>query len=55
MVYINYNLKLWVRQLQKKSNVEAISLDGIDTTATWRDGAKKHVMESSPDWLQEEA
>jgi len=30
-------------------------LDGIDTTATWKVEIEKPVMESTPDWLQDEA
>eukprot|EP00253_Pinus_taeda_P034955 PITA_34955 len=51
MVYIYYNLRLWVRQLERTPNMEAISLDGIDTTAAWRVEAEKPLMESTDDWL----
>ena len=36
MVYVYYNLRLWVKQLDKEPNIEAISLDAIDTTTLWR-------------------
>eukprot|EP00253_Pinus_taeda_P013050 PITA_13050 len=45
MVYVYYNLRLWVRQLERIPNMEAISLDGIDTTAAWRVNAKRPLME----------
>eukprot|EP00253_Pinus_taeda_P017140 PITA_17140 len=51
MVYVYYNLRLWVRQLEKTPNVDAISLDGIDTTAAWRVEAKRPLTESVDDWL----
>eukprot|EP00253_Pinus_taeda_P010825 PITA_10825 len=51
MVYVYYNLRLWVRQLQKTPNMEAISLDNIDTiVACWVE-AERHVMDSIPDWV----
>eukprot|EP00253_Pinus_taeda_P036589 PITA_36589 len=46
MVYVYYNLRLWVRQLEKTPDV-AISLDGIDTTAAWRVEAERPLMESA--------
>eukprot|EP00253_Pinus_taeda_P029528 PITA_29528 len=51
MVYIYYNLRLWVRQLERTPDVDVISLDGIDTTAAWRVEAKRPLMESVDDWL----
>eukprot|EP00253_Pinus_taeda_P013065 PITA_13065 len=54
MVYVYYNLRLWVRQLERTPLVETISLDGIDTTAAWRVEAERPIMESAPDWLEEE-
>ena len=53
MVYIYYNLRLWVRQLQKTLNVDAISLDRIDTTVAWRVESKAPIMEQDLDWLHE--
>eukprot|EP00253_Pinus_taeda_P032034 PITA_32034 len=54
MVYVYYNLRLWVRQLEKTPDMEAISLDGIDTTVVWRVEAKRPLMESVDDWLVQE-
>ena len=54
MVYIYYNLRLWVRQLERTLDMEAISLDVIDTTAEWRVEAERPVMESAPDWIEQE-
>lgn len=51
MVYVYYNLRLRVRQLQKSLDVEAISLDNIDTTAAWRVETERLTMDSIPDWL----
>eukprot|EP00253_Pinus_taeda_P028791 PITA_28791 len=51
MVYVYYNLRLWVRQLKKTPDVDAISLDGIDTTAAWRVEDERPLMEAAEDWL----
>jgi len=42
-----------VRQLGRTHDVEAISLDWIDTTIAWKVQAERHIMESTPDWLEE--
>ena len=34
--------------------MEVISLDGINTTATWRVEAERPLMESANDWLEQE-
>ena len=34
--------------------MEAISLDAIDTTTEWRVKAERPVMESAPDWIEQE-
>eukprot|EP00253_Pinus_taeda_P027583 PITA_27583 len=54
MVYVYYNLQLWVKQLEKIPNMKAISLDGIDTTVAWRVEVERPLMESSNDWLEQE-
>eukprot|EP00253_Pinus_taeda_P023416 PITA_23416 len=51
MVYVYYNLRLWVRQLQKPTDVEAISLENIDTTSSWRVETERPILDSIPDWL----
>ena len=51
MVYVFYNLRLWVRQLHKILDVEAISLDNIDTTAAWRVETERPTMDLILDWL----
>jgi hypothetical protein len=55
MIYIYYNLLLWVRQLQKTLDMEAISSNRIDTIIAWRIETESSIMDSAPDWLQEEA
>lgn len=40
-----------MRQIQKTPDMDAISLDNIDTTAAWRVETERPVMESTPDWL----
>ena len=51
MVYVYYNLRLWVKQLEKTPDTEAISLDGIDTTAEWRVETERPLMDPTDDWL----
>ena len=51
MVYVYYNLRLWVRQLDKTLDMEAISLDEIDTTAEWRVETERPLMDPTEDWL----
>ena len=51
MVYVYYNLRLWVKQLEKTPDTEAISLDGIDTTAEWRVETERPLMDPTEDWL----
>ena len=38
-----------MKQLDKEPDIEAISLDYIDTTSQWRE-----KMEEAPEWLEEE-
>ena len=40
-----------MRQIQKIPDMDAISLDNIDTTAAWRVETETPAMESIPDWL----
>ena len=43
-----------MKQLEKKPEVEAISLDHIDTTAAWRAEIEEPIMEVAPDWLEDD-
>ena len=43
-----------MKQLEKKPEVEAISLDRIDTTAAWRAEIEEPIMEGAPDWLEDD-
>ena len=54
LVYVFYNIRLWVKQLEKKPEVEAISLDAIDTTAAWRVEIEEPIMKATPDWLEDD-
>jgi hypothetical protein len=54
MVYVYYNLQLLVRQIQKTPDVDAISLNGIDTSVEWRVESERPILESMPNWIQEE-
>jgi hypothetical protein len=53
LVYVHYNLKLWVKQLEMKIDVKAISLDEIDTTAAWSVEVEEPVTETALDWLED--
>jgi hypothetical protein len=55
LVYVYYNLRLWVKQLDKEPDIEAISLDNIDTTSQWRVEIQEPEMEEAPEWLEEHA
>ena len=50
MVYVYYNLRLQVKQIEKVSSSNVISLDDIDTTSKWR----VETIEEAPEWLEEE-
>ena len=54
MVYAQYNIRLWVKQIKEKPDAKAISLDGIDTTAAWRVESEEPIMEAAPDWLEDD-
>jgi hypothetical protein len=53
LVYVYYNLRLWVKHLVKKPNAKAISLDRIDTTIAWRLEVEEPVIETALDWLED--
>jgi 8-oxo-dGTP pyrophosphatase MutT (NUDIX family) len=55
LVYVYYNLRLWVKQLKKEPDIEAISLDNIDTTSQWRVEIQEPEMEEALEWLEEHA
>jgi hypothetical protein len=42
-----------VKQREIKIDAKAISLDGIDTTATWRVEVEEPIIETALDWLQD--
>ena len=52
LVYVHYNLKLWVKQYERKVDVTTISLDEIDTTGAWSVESEEPVMEVALDWLE---
>jgi hypothetical protein len=45
LVYVYYNLRPSVKQHEKEPDIEAISLDVIDTTSQWRVEIEKPEME----------
>jgi len=44
-----------VKHLDKKPDIEAISLDNIDTTSQWMVEIQEPEMEEAPEWLEEHA
>jgi hypothetical protein len=52
MVYVYYNLRLWVKQIDKVPDTDAISLDAIDTTSPWRVEIERLFMEEALEWLE---
>ena len=54
MVYVYYNLRLQVKQIDKEPNIDAISLDNIDTLSDWRVESEEPAMEEAPEWLAAE-
>jgi hypothetical protein len=52
MVYVYYNIKLWVRKTNKVPDTDAISLDALDTTSLWRVEAERPIMDEAPEWLE---
>jgi hypothetical protein len=52
MVYVYYNIRLWVRQINKVPNADVVSLDALDTTSPWRVEAENPVLEESPKWME---
>ena len=53
LVYVHYNLCLWMAQIQKDPDANAISLDNIDILSKWRVEMETPIMEESPAWLEE--
>ena len=52
MVYVYYNIRLLVRQINKVPDTDAIVLDLIHTTSSWRMEIEETVMEEAPEWLE---
>ena len=53
MVYVHYNLRLWMRQIDKEPDVKAISLDNIDILSKWRVEVEVPLLDEAPAWLEE--
>jgi hypothetical protein len=53
-VYVHYNLRLWLKQIDRTPDVDAISLDNIDVLSKWRVEFEMPIMEEAPAWLDEE-
>jgi hypothetical protein len=53
-VYVHYNLRLWLKQIDRTSDVDAISLDNIDVLSKCRVESEMPILEEAPAWLEEE-
>ena len=53
LVYVHYNLRLWMTQIQKEPDANVISLDNIDILFKWRVEIETPIMEESPAWVEE--
>ena len=54
LVYVHYNLQLWLKQMDRTSDVDAIALDNIDVLSKWRVEVEMPIMEEALAWLEEE-
>jgi len=45
LVYINYNIPLWAKEIEHPLDVDAISLENIDTLTEWRVESERPIME----------
>jgi hypothetical protein len=53
MVYVYYNRKLWVKQIDKSPDTEAISLDATNTMSPWRVKTERTIIEEASKWLEQ--
>jgi hypothetical protein len=53
-VYVHYNLRLWLKQIDRTPDVDAISLENIDVLSKWRVESEMPTMEEAPAWIDEE-
>eukprot|EP00253_Pinus_taeda_P032126 PITA_32126 len=51
-VYVHYNIRLRVRQIESPMDPDAISLDNIDVLSPWRVETEEPILEESPSWLE---
>jgi hypothetical protein len=47
-VYVHYNLRLRVKQIEAPMDPDAISLDNIDVLSQWRVESEVPILEESP-------
>eukprot|EP00253_Pinus_taeda_P007232 PITA_07232 len=52
LVYVHYNIRLRVRQIESPMDPNAISLDNIDVLSQWRVESEEPILEESPSWLE---
>eukprot|EP00253_Pinus_taeda_P022486 PITA_22486 len=52
LVYVHYNIRLRVRQIESPMDPNAISLDNIDVLSQWRLESEEPILEESPSWLE---
>jgi hypothetical protein len=53
LVYAHYKLQLWLKQINRTLDVDAMSLDNIDVLSKWRVDSEMPIMEEAPTWLEE--
>jgi hypothetical protein len=53
MIYVYYNLQLWVRQHEKFHDVDVISFENINMMSQWRVEYNTPIIEEAPEWLEE--
>jgi hypothetical protein len=53
-VYVHYNLRLWLKQIDRTPDVDAISLENIDVLSKWRVESEMPTIEEAPAWIDEE-
>jgi hypothetical protein len=52
MVYVHFNLQLWVKRIEHPHDVDVISLENIYTLTEWRVKSERPIIEEAPSWLE---
>jgi hypothetical protein len=54
MVFVYYNLRLWLKRIDKTQTQRPFHWDANDTMTPWRVEVEKPIMEDAPRWLEED-